>query len=756
MNKNNLVYIINKLFEEFFDFKYQNLREKKLDNSEVINLIKYIYSIFMKKKKYINEDERKQSLQVFYALIELEYLKEKHYTNLKAWIGDYPWLFKRNNENKLNDITQGFLEKKLYNDNFKIGNKVFYEKQNELIDIFKKESGNFLVSAPTSFGKTQIMLDNLKSNSCIIIPTIALQNEVANKLRKNFGFKVISKSNTKYEKNCIYVFTQEKLFNFISLNKSANIKFDCFIIDEAHHLLSNDPRSFILEHLIKQFYNNQMFKKIIFLSPKSEKIFFKEKLPLNLYEELEFIKLDNFFITDRILFLNEKKTIIYWNYISERFEKIKDDYNFNLNKTINNLKEKPIIFTSKNKMKSLAKDLEIYFSTNINDETKKLLDYIKENIGENYEEFTFFKNGILIHNGDSDKTVRLMTENIFSNTNNKILVANQTIMSGVNLKCSNLIIESRIKYWKKIDFLNLIGRVGRYSPENSSYLGSVVCMSNISKIKEEIFENKKMTLSDYETNSDEEIKKINLNNTKTNYEDLVLKSMWENKQKNENLIPIYLKNNNESLYKERILENKDFFMEYFKNKKTREATNKFIDKLIELFDWDDEFNPFNIWSKTWCDILKIYYFNYISGMTIKEMVQHFIIYAKQKNKVYYVNKSGNLTLNHDHKEAEIKDIINSCIRTINGWIDHKLSTFIYYVVFILNENSENIYIDIEKDVDNIETELEKELLSYGIERHLVKKIKEKYKKCNSIDDLKNELEKENNYFTHIFRNLGIL
>ncbi|MDE5545784.1 MAG: hypothetical protein K2I76_04185, partial [Malacoplasma sp.] len=184
---------------------------------------------------------------------------------------------------------------------------------------------------------------------------------------------------------------------------------------------------------------------------------------------------------------------------------------------------------------------------------------------------------------------------------------------------------------------------------------------------------------------------------------------------------------------------------------------QFIDKIIFIFEWTDDFNPFRN-SNSWKTILKIYYQKYINGSTIKEMSKSFYKYSK-KYKQYYVTNNGFLTTSklksngEKNKEATMSDFIQNCIHTINSWIEHKLSSFVYFIVFTLIDNG--VDVNIEKDIENIENECERELLSYGLERHLIKKIVKKYSLKN-INELKEIISNDDGYLKMIFNYLGIL
>lgn len=90
---------------------------------------------------------------------------------------------------------------------------VFHRVQAE---IYRKlmDGQNVMLSAPTSFGKTVIMDALIASgrykNILLIIPTIALINEIRRRLNKFDNFKTITHPGQSYEERNLFVLTQER------------------------------------------------------------------------------------------------------------------------------------------------------------------------------------------------------------------------------------------------------------------------------------------------------------------------------------------------------------------------------------------------------------------------------------------------------------------------------------------------------------------------------------------------------------------
>ncbi|MFX8668623.1 DEAD/DEAH box helicase, partial [Acinetobacter baumannii] len=78
---------------------------------------------------------------------------------------------------------------------------------------------NVILSAPTSFGKSLIIeaiVSSLEFNNIVIVvPTIALMDELKRKLSKyNEYYKIITQINQQSSNNNIYIFTQERVLEY--------------------------------------------------------------------------------------------------------------------------------------------------------------------------------------------------------------------------------------------------------------------------------------------------------------------------------------------------------------------------------------------------------------------------------------------------------------------------------------------------------------------------------------------------------------
>jgi multisubunit Na+/H+ antiporter MnhF subunit len=161
-------------------------------------------------------------------------------------------------------------------DEFKNPNE-YYETLEQNIqsqNFIEDNSAEKAYIAPTSFGKSSIIVDYIKNFSlmtskvAIIVPTKSLLMQTYQMIRTANLQKRIIIHDEMYndETNFIAIFTQERALRLIN---RENIYFDVLIIDEAHNILKKDSsnREVLLSRLIKRNLLNKSNHKVIYLSP---------------------------------------------------------------------------------------------------------------------------------------------------------------------------------------------------------------------------------------------------------------------------------------------------------------------------------------------------------------------------------------------------------------------------------------------------------------------------------------------------------
>lgn len=118
------------------------------------------------------------------------------------------------------------------------------EQQDALIKFFEKKYNNTIsISAPTSYGKSELILSTIKEYKgrkiCVLTSTKALLTQTKKRIQqisKGIFPKVVVHPEMYNSKDvsCLAVLTQERLLRV--LKKDPALAFDCIIVDEAHEL----------------------------------------------------------------------------------------------------------------------------------------------------------------------------------------------------------------------------------------------------------------------------------------------------------------------------------------------------------------------------------------------------------------------------------------------------------------------------------------------------------------------------------------
>ena len=156
-----------------------------------------------------------------------------------------------------------------------IGGKevVLHREQSKLLSGLL-EGKNLAVSAPTSFGKSFIVdafLQLRKPNTVmVIVPTIALADEIRRRLQPKFGrhYKIITTADIELAEKNILILPQERALSY----QGAIEEIDLLIIDEFYKASKKekDSRSITLQRAMLEF--QQIAKQRYYLAPNIQSL----------------------------------------------------------------------------------------------------------------------------------------------------------------------------------------------------------------------------------------------------------------------------------------------------------------------------------------------------------------------------------------------------------------------------------------------------------------------------------------------------
>ena len=346
------------------------------------------------------------------------------------------------------------------------------EQKKERVNILTSQNKEQCYIAPTSYGKSSIILEYLKTHNSIdkigiIVPTKSLLTQTYKMLKNQDLSKRLIIHDEMYDKEdkFIAIITQERALRLLKNNNG--LYFDLLFIDEAHNLFEKSYRSILLARLIRLNKSLNENQKIIYLSPL-----------INNASNLKIFQEQN--ITEQKIQFNIKEPDIFeyrlddnvykYNRFVNEFYHIKK-YQNQLKYIEENLQSKNFFYIrSPKKIEMFAKTLskKSIIEDNFLDELSNIL---KENVHENFYGVEYVKKGIVYIHGKLPDLIKEYLEYKFSQIDNlKYLVANTVILEGVNLPIDTIFILNTHSLQVK-ELTNLIGRANRlnqiFSKENS-------------------------------------------------------------------------------------------------------------------------------------------------------------------------------------------------------------------------------------------------------------------------------------------------
>ena len=439
----------------------------KGDNSKINGILKYAFYLLTKKTDEL-------SLNFAYSIIinySLKYNDYKPLIEFSIIFGYSPILdiiYNGIGASASKEIENFVANYYIYDNKYngKIltsGQKVIYR----MLDCKK----DYSIVAPTSFGKTELMLESAmmsKGDCIIIVPLVALLSQVRydlllllkgnNKSAKIITHHEINKSE-KYKN--IYILTQERCFELIKRKKLNNIT-DLFI-DESHKLLNKEERSYKLSQIIlllkNQFGCNIRYYSPVLYNPNSISIKGVHDHPIEAINGIRDMKCYHYF------FYHKYRKEIYFPNTDRMTESyVLDDtiYNDFDDYIINNSKNKNIVFLNS------PKDVEkkaLQFADCIQNEIEINCKDLEDFIGKEYYTIDTLKKGIIYIHGEMPDLIKFYLLDLYKKNNSiKYLFTNSSVLEGVNTPSDTLFIYD-YKIGKNImkpqDFINLRGRINR-------------------------------------------------------------------------------------------------------------------------------------------------------------------------------------------------------------------------------------------------------------------------------------------------------
>lgn len=373
--------------------------------------------------------------------------------------------------------------------------KSFIGKQ----DIIFKSLGNELTSfsAPTSMGKTFLVekyielqvKEGVVGNFAITVPSKALITEVKAQLIKDLGavlgekqYRIIShpeEYRADYEGSYICVMTPERLLAL--LTQYSGVRLIHLFIDESQKATEASSRSVFYYEIFDRISGWRIRPKITFASPLIPNPGIFKKL-VQTTESNDGL---------RIVESPVAQVKIIFNRYANKVEAY-DDLNQSTS-LIGTFERTPSIPDIIRKMMSILGNSQcnlVYYGSKVNaisdavvvsrsmeesndPRLKELAGYISRKIHPKYILVNLVRKGIAFHTGELPVDVRIRIEEACRQGILKLVFCTSTLLEGVNLPADNIFVttlQNGKRMLSQLDFLNLIGRVGRLG---HSMLGNV-------------------------------------------------------------------------------------------------------------------------------------------------------------------------------------------------------------------------------------------------------------------------------------------
>lgn len=360
------------------------------------------------------------------------------------------------------------------------------------LDDFSENEGNIAIVAPTSYGKSEMIVKKVRSNPgkkiCIIVPSKALLAQTKKSLARDESIKTIFKKIITHpdmyrgeDQNFLAVLTQERLLRLLQKHKELSV--DLILIDEAHNILENNGRSHLLAQVLLIAQNRKRDVVVNFFTPfltdvenlriKNHDIEIKGR-PID-----EHMKIERFFASD----IGLKEHCLYDQFLNQHLPITLDP---NISTDIDFI----LKYKAAKNIVYLNRPMQVeHFSLNIarikgdiplTPEIEKIIASIGEFIDPQYNLIKCIRAGVLYHHGGIPDIVRLYVEEIYSkNADFEFIVTTSTLLEGINIPAEKIFILTPRKGRKSLSaaqFKNLIGRVCRFREIFSDTSGSMAML----------------------------------------------------------------------------------------------------------------------------------------------------------------------------------------------------------------------------------------------------------------------------------------
>ncbi|GAA5483333.1 DEAD/DEAH box helicase [Haloferula sargassicola] len=309
------------------------------------------------------------------------------------------------------------------------------------------------VSAPTSFGKTFVIDAFIAiaqpANVMIIVPTIALMDEVRRRIYRKFGasYKIITTTDASLGERNLFVFPQERATGYAETLSSI----DLLVVDEFYKASSNfdqDRCPSLLKAILKL---SKISKQRYFLAPNIRSL--GENVFTSGMEFVDKLDFSTVFLKKHELYKRIKSEGEKGNVLVELIKK-------NATKTL-------IYAASYSQIDKVGLLLSENLAVLERPLLKAFAKWLSDSYGTDWKLIELVKHGVGIHNGQIHRSLSQIQIKLFESTQGlDTIVSTSSLIEGVNTSAEAVVL------WKNgsgrgrsklnaFTYKNIIGRAGR-------------------------------------------------------------------------------------------------------------------------------------------------------------------------------------------------------------------------------------------------------------------------------------------------------
>ena len=346
-----------------------------------------------------------------------------------------------------------------------------------LLYEFALKNRNTTIVAPTSYGKSELMIKKVKSNIgksiCVLVPSKALLSQTKRLLSKDESIassytKIITHPDMYHgEPAIVAVLTQERLLRLLKMNPELN--FDIVLLDEAHNLLGSDSRSILIAQVLLLCYKRNKETDFSFYTPfiadTNNVELITSPAGENGKQISESMKIEKYLYTNA----GQNKLYYYDQYLNKTLFSKQIETSDPLHLVTNYPGKKNLIYINRPVRVEEFANLIAGHLGDVQPDSyqEEVVRAIAQLIHRDYSLIVCIKKGVLFHHGGLPDIIRSFVENYFSKEKSaKYLVCTSTLLEGVNLPAEKIFLLTPQKYpgyLSTSEFKNLIGRVCRFS-----------------------------------------------------------------------------------------------------------------------------------------------------------------------------------------------------------------------------------------------------------------------------------------------------